>query len=174
LALQITALSYLRFPPLLAAMAEAPKQLLDLPDEILNFVAEAVDNIASLRALARTCTRFQDHAERFIYRSLTIEHGAQARSLHKAISRRPRRATVASKLTVAPSTVATRGTEHIPWMLEKMNCVKELFLESPFCNRPTCSEFVEDQERYARLFCRASLQVTDPSERLLSQLVTCK
>ena len=61
-----------------AAMAKAPKQLLNLPDEILNFVAEAIDTGTSLGALARTCRRLQDHAERFIYRSLIIEHGAQA------------------------------------------------------------------------------------------------
>jgi hypothetical protein len=162
------------FQPLFAIMAKSPKQLLDLPDEILNIVAEAVDHIASLRALARTCSRFQDHAERFIYRSLTIEHGAQARGLHKAIARRPRRAAMALKLTVAPSTVATRGTEHIPSMLEKMNCLKHVFIESPFCNRPACSEFVEDQERYAKILSKSSLQVIDPSERLLSQLVSCK
>jgi hypothetical protein len=154
--------------------AKAPKQLLDLPGEILDYVAEAVDHIASLRALARTCTRFQDYAERFIYRSLTIEHGAQARGLHNAISRRPRRATMVLKLTAAPSTVATRGTEHIPLMLEKMNLVKDLFIESPFCNRPACSEFVEDQERYAKIFCKSSLQVVEPSERFLSQLISCK
>ena len=155
-------------------MAKSPKQLLDLPDEILSLVAEAVDHLTSLRALARTCTRFQEHAERFIYRSVTIEHGAQARGLYKAISRRSRRATMALKLTVAPSTVATRGTEHIPSMLERMNCVKSLFIESPFCNRPACSEFVEDQERYAIIFYKSSLQITDPSKRLLSQLVSCK
>jgi hypothetical protein len=38
-----------------AAMAKAPKQLLNLPDEILNFVAEAINNGTSLGALARTC-----------------------------------------------------------------------------------------------------------------------
>jgi hypothetical protein len=152
----------------------SPKQLLDLPDEVLNFVAEAVDNLNSLHALARTCTRFQDHAEKFIYRSLTIEHGAQAQALHKAIIARPRRATMASKLTVAPSMVATRGIEHIPSMLERMNCVKDLFIESPFCKKPGCSEFVQDQERYANIFRKSSLHVVDPSVRLLSQLVSCK
>jgi hypothetical protein len=152
----------------------SPKQLLDLPDEVLNFVAEAVDNLNSLHALARTCTRFQDHAEKFIYRSLTIEHGAQAQALHKAIITRPRRATMASKLTIAPSMVATRGIEHIPSMLEKMNCVKDLFIESPFCKKPGCSEFVEDQERYANIFRKSSLHIVDPSARLLSQLVSCK
>jgi hypothetical protein len=152
----------------------SPKQLLDLPDEVLNFVAEAVDNLSSLHALACTCTRFQDHAEKFIYRSLTIEHGAQAQALHKAITARPRRAAMASKLTVAPSMVATRGIEHIPSMLEKMNCVKDLFIESPFCNKPGCSEFVEDQERYANIFRKSSLHIVDPSARLLSQLVSCK
>jgi hypothetical protein len=81
---------------------------------------------------------------------------------------------MALKLTVAPHAVATRGTEHIPWMLEKMNCVKDVFIESPFCNRPACSEFVEDQERYAKMFCKSSLQVIDPTDRLLSQLVSCK
>jgi hypothetical protein len=152
----------------------SPRQLLDLPDEVLNFVAEAVDNLNSLHALARTCTRFQDHAEKFIYRSLTIEHGAQAQALHKAIIARPRRATMASKLTVAPSMVATRGIEHIPSMLERMNCVKDLFIESPFCKKPGCSEFVEDQERYANIFRKSSLHIVDPSVRLLSQLVSCK
>lgn len=155
-------------------MTMSPKQLLDLPDEVLNFVAEAVDNLNSLHALARTCTRFQDHAEKFIYRSLTIEHGAQAQALHKAIIARPRRATMASKLTVAPSMVATRGIEHIPSMLERMNCVKDLFIESPFCKKPGCSEFVEDQERYANIFRKSSLHIVDPSVRLLSQLVSCK
>src|SRR6266496_3937060 len=97
------------------------KQLLDLPDEILNFVAETVENGTSLGALARTCRRLQDHAERFIYRSLIIE----------AISRRPRRAAVVSKLFVVTSAVATRGIEYIPWMLEKMNCLKNLLIQSP-------------------------------------------
>jgi hypothetical protein len=152
----------------------SPKQLLDLPDEVLNFVAEAVDNLNSLHALARTCTRFQDHAEKFIYRSLTIEHGAQAQALYKAITARPRRATMASKLTVAPSMVATRGIEHIPSMLEKMTCVKDLFVESPFCKKPGCSEFVEDQERYANIFRKSSLDIVNPSARLLSQLISCK
>jgi hypothetical protein len=124
--------------------------------------------------LARTCRLLQDHAERFIYRSLIIEHGAQARGLYKAVSRRPRRAAVASKLFVAPSAVATRGTEYIPRMLEKMNCVKNLLIQSPFCGQPSSSEFMEDQAQYASLFRRSSLQVTNPSERLLSQLVDCK
>jgi hypothetical protein len=155
-------------------MAKSAKQLLDLPDEILNLIAEAVDHITSLRALARTCSRFQGHAERFIYRSLIIEHGAQARLLYKAISRRPQRAAMTLNLVVAPSAFATRGTEHIPWMLEKMNCVKDVFIESPFCKRPTCSEFVEDQERYAKMFRSSSLENIDSSERLLSQLVSCE
>jgi hypothetical protein len=80
--------SCLRLRSLSAAMAKALKQLLDLPDEILNCVAEAVDDVTSLRALARTCRRLQDQAERFIYCALIIEHGAQARGLYKAISRR--------------------------------------------------------------------------------------
>lgn len=155
-------------------MGISTKQLLDLPDEILDIVADMLNHLPSLRALARTCTRFQDHAERFIYRALVIEHGAQARGLYKAMSKRPRRATMALKLIIAPSTVATRGTEHIPSMLEKMHCVKDLFIQSPFCNRPGCSEFVEDQERYAKIFCKSSLRVTDPSKRLLSQLLSCK
>jgi hypothetical protein len=155
-------------------MAEAPKQLLDLPDEILNFVAEAVENGTSLVALARTCRRLQDHAERFIYRSLIIEHGAQAGRLDKAISRPPRRAAVVSKLFVVPSAVATRGIEYIPWMLEKMNCLKNLLIQSPSCAQPSSSESMEDQAQYANLFRRPSLHVTNPSERLLSQLVDCK
>src|SRR5205814_7929202 len=75
---------------------------------------------------------------------------------------------------LAPSMVATRSIEHIPSMLEKMNCVKDLFIESPFCKKPGCSEFVEDQERYANIFRKSSLDIVDPSARLLSQLVSCK
>ena len=78
------------------------------------------------------------------------------------------------KLILAPAMVATRGTEHVPSLLEMMVFVKDIFIESPFCNDPACSEFVEDQVRYAQIFRKSALLTLDPSERLLSKLVSCK
>ena len=150
--------------------------LLSLPHEIVVTIVASVQDRKALRNLASTCKRLQDFVEPFVYRSILLEHGVDAESLHQAITRVPPRADYVHRLKVVPFENALEGIEAVPQLLTTSPKLCDLVLETPFIWHPMFSEaWNAHQSRCRVVFKDASLLSTMPVQhRPLQSLKSCR
>ncbi|KAF2160571.1 hypothetical protein M409DRAFT_70325 [Zasmidium cellare ATCC 36951] len=121
--------------------------LLDLPNELIAHIIEQVDNIRTLRRLARTCRRVQHLAEPALYRSILVRTGPETNDIRLALDSRPERAAGIHYLEIPCHARYRQDFEAIADLLDRARNLKELIFESPQCNT---SEF-EDAETWREM-----------------------
>ena len=154
--------------------------LLALPDELLLCVLSHLsDDRGSLSAFACACQRLQDLAEPFLYASNLITRGSQVQGLSHALTARKERVRLVQSLDLRCRYRYTAGMSVIMTILPALVNLKELTIESPWCNQSAASPDAWDDEieSYARIFRDASLLATSSkggSDQSLARLQSCE
>ena len=136
-----------------------PSLLLALPDElVLCVLSHLSDDRDSLSAIACACRRLQDLAEPFVYASNLITAGSQVQGLSHALTARKERVRLVQSLDLRCRFRYTAGMSIIMTILPALVNLKELTIESPWCNHSAASPDAWDDEieSYARIFRDAS------------------
>lgn len=115
-------------------METSTSQLLALAVELLIEIISQVQDRQSLCALARTCSRLQNLTEDFIYESLLIRNGRQARALAQLFASGRIRARAVHDLQIRWPHTSEDGIEDIDPVLKDITQLKHLRIESPCCN----------------------------------------
>ncbi|KAE9970489.1 hypothetical protein EG327_010250 [Venturia inaequalis] len=115
-------------------METSTSRFLALADELLIEIISQVQDRQALCALARTCGRLQNLTEDFIYESLLIRNGDQARSLAHLFASRRIRARAVHDLQIRWPHTSEDGIEDIDPVLKDLTQLKHLRIESPCCN----------------------------------------
>lgn len=115
-------------------MEASTSQFLALADELLVEIISKVQDRQALCALARTCSRLHNLAEDFIYESLLIRKGVQARSLAQLFTSGRLRARAVHDLQIRWPYTSEDGIEDIDPVLRDFTQLKHLRIESPCCN----------------------------------------
>ena len=134
--------------------------LLALPDELpLCVLSHLSDDRDSLSAIACTCRRLQYLAEPFIYASNLITKGSQVPRLSHALAARKELLRVVQSLDLRCRYQHAAGMSFMMNLLPALVNLKELTIESPWCNQSAASPdaWNEEVESYARIFRDASL-----------------
>lgn len=137
-----------------------PCLLLALPDELpLCVLSHLSDEPDSLSAIACTCRRLQHLTEPFIYASNLITKGSQVPRLSHALIARKERMRLVHGLDLRCRYEHTAGMSSMMNLLPALVNLKELTIESPWCNQSADSPdaWNEEVESYARIFRDASL-----------------
>lgn len=115
-------------------METSTPQFLALADELLIEIISQLQDRQSLCALARTCSRLQNLTEDFIFESLLIRNGTQARSLAQLLTSGRIRARAVHDLQIRWPHTSEDGIEDIDPVLKDLTQLKHLRVESPCCN----------------------------------------
>lgn len=145
-----------------------------LPDELLAAIVAFLDEI-STSCVAAVCTRLNDLAEPFLYKSINVSKGSQAVALAKAVARRPSRAAYIRTMLVSTRFEWAAGINQLPGSLDRMRNLQDLSLETPDCNMKSPEErvpWIMLQDRYERIFQHSSL-LLPPASRSLPRLRSC-
>ena len=137
-----------------------PFSLLALPDELLLCVLSHLSNERRfLSAVASACRKLQDLAEPFIYESILVVNGSQLPRLSYALTARKERVRFINSLDLRCRYTLTAGMSSIDTLLPVLVNLKELTIESPWCNHSAISPDAWDDEvrSYTRTFRDASL-----------------
>ena len=137
-----------------------PLSLLTLPDELLlGVLSHLPGEPESLSAIACACRRLQDLAEPFIFASNLITNGSQVPRLSHALTARKERLRSVHSLDLRCRFEHTAGMTSMMTLLPALVNLKQLTIESPWCNRPRVSPpaWDDEVESYARIFRDASL-----------------
>ena len=110
-------------------------RLLDLPNELLAVIVCYIEDVDSLRALARTCRRLQRVAEAELYRYVLQRTGKQAIQLGEAVKRRPSRADALQVIDSRCKWNHRLGLLALAEVIARATYLKELTVESPYCTR---------------------------------------
>ncbi|KAL8788285.1 MAG: hypothetical protein Q9195_007382 [Heterodermia aff. obscurata] len=137
-----------------------PFSLLALPDELLLGILSCLSaEQSALSAVACACRRLQNLAEDFIYASNLIIKGSQAQRLSHALTARKDRVRLVHSLDLRCRFAHAAGMSVMNTLLPGLVNLKELTIESPWCNHSAVSTEVWDDalESYAQTFRDASL-----------------
>jgi len=157
-------------------MAHATLGLLHLPDEILINVFGFLDFGALCNAVL-VCKHFDDLAEPFLYHTIHILTGQQAKALVNCIIQNRLRATWIRSLLVSTKFEDDDGLELLPPTIRLMRNLLDLRLETPDCNSKFPDErtsWVSLQDRYERIFEHSSAAVPKGVGKCLPNLRSCK
>ena len=135
-------------------MAQAVS-LLTLPDELLLCVLSHLsDEQDALSAIACACHKLQDLAEPFIYASKLITQGSQLSRLSDALATRKERVKWVHGLDLRCRHTHTEGVSLMNTLLPSLVNLRELTIESPWCNRSARSPEAWNDllESYAQIF----------------------
>jgi len=111
--------------------AEQSGRLLSLVDELLLNIIDHVDSHQALCNLAATCTRFQGIAEPYVWRSLLVLNGSQARNIALALDSRDLRIEYIRELSVRYKDEHRAGIEELNHFIPLMQRLGHLTIESP-------------------------------------------
>jgi hypothetical protein len=114
--------------------------LLGLPNELITAIAEQIDDEVSLRSLALSCRRIQGLAEPSLYRSIFHLYGLQLAKLHSSLCAKPRRAQYIHSIESRCRTTHLTDLDFLARVVDLATNVRNLILESPFCNVWMASE----------------------------------
>ena len=154
--------------------------LLNLPDELLiSMLSHLAIDLPTLTAISCACKRLQDLAEPLIYASILITKGSQILQLCRALEARTERARFVHALDLRCRYQHTEGMSFMETLLPGLEHLKELTIESPWCNHSSATPIVWDNEveSYARTFANASLFANPQTLRLgqpLARLRSCQ
>ena len=157
-----------------------PRVLLALPDELLLCVLFHLSyEPDSLSAIARACSRLQDLSEPFIYASILITKGSQVPRLSHALTARRERVQFVHSLDLRCRYAHTAGMSSMNTLLPALVNLKELTIESPWCNQSAASPEAWDDalQSYAQTFRDASLLANSYDvgpEQPLARLQSCQ
>ena len=144
-------------------------QLLDLPDEILLSVLSYVPERPDVIKILLTNRHLNRLAEPFLYNTVQVTHGAQAKIIAANIRSRQVIATWIRSLLVSTKFGDDDGLERLPQCLSKMCNLKELRLETPDCNQKPAEDRVSWtrlQDQYETVFENASIAPPQPPSYL--------
>lgn len=108
--------------------------LLQLANELVAAIIGQIDDIHTLRSLARTCHCLQYLAEAILYRSIFHRTGTQAALLSHAVASRPERAEVIHVIDSRCEYSRRGGLLSLVSVIATAKNLRELTIESPFCN----------------------------------------
>lgn len=143
--------------------------LLDLPNELIAHIIEEVENIRTLRRLARTCRRVQHLAEPVLYRSILVRTGPETNDIRLAIDSRPERAGGIHSLDIPCHARYHQDFTAIAELLHRAHNLKELMFESPQCNTSDFEDTETWRQMAGRLFQPFQSAVALENERDLSR-----
>jgi F-box-like len=151
-------------------------QLLELPDEILAYVFQFIDNTDDLINNACVNSRFKELSEPYLYRNIEIFGKNQALSFSAAVKAKPVRAGRVKTFLLSPTFGEHEGLQALPDIIRSMRNVRTLRLETPDLNhqQPRARiPWITLQERYERIFEGSSILVPNPTHRYLPFLTEC-
>lgn len=137
--------------------------LLSFPDELLiSILSHLAIDLPTLSALSWVCKKLQDLAEPLIYASILITKGSQTQRLVHALDARKERMRYVHALGLRCRYTQTEGMSLMKSLLPRLEHLKELSIESPWCNHSSASPSMWDEEveSYARIFSNAPLFVS--------------
>jgi hypothetical protein len=149
--------------------------LLELPNELVAHVIEFVHDSATLRGLACTCARLQQLTEPVLWRELLIRESPKLKGILKAMRTRRERTSALQRLNV-PCDSYFQDMRSLAELLEMVQNLRELMIESPSCNAIEFEDLDEWQPMMEQLFSPFQ-QISgnsDLSPRPLQQLKSCK
>lgn len=111
-----------------------PSSLLDLPTELITDIVEYINDLETFRALVSTCSRLQSITEPALYRSIFHRTGEAAIDLCKAIDARPERANAINVIESRCKWQKRAGLISLAPVISRAKNLKELTIESPYCN----------------------------------------
>lgn len=115
-------------------LAPAADGILTLVDELLLNIIDHIDSHQALCNLAATCMRFQDLVEPYIWRSLLIITGGNARKVALALDSREARIDYVQDLAIRYKDSRREGIEELNHFIAVMPKLRNLVLESPCPN----------------------------------------
>lgn len=137
--------------------------LLSFPDELLiSILSHLAIDLPTLSALSWVCKKLQDLAEPLIYASILITKGLQTQRLVHALDARKERVRYVHALNLRCRYAHTEGMSLMKSLLPRLEHLKELTIESPWCNHSSVSPAMWDEEvqSYAHILSDASLLVS--------------
>jgi hypothetical protein len=135
---------------------------LSLATEIIISVIESIDDPTDLVCLAQTCKKLQPFAEAQSFKTLRARDGQHVQELAIVLDCRPERFNYVQQLTATPKRREWQGFQIVPSLVKKMGNLRELWVESPPCNRNSSSWWIaESQKEYMKMFREANGDVGD-------------
>jgi hypothetical protein len=157
------------------ASSGKPRQLLDLPDELLASILGNLD-FDSLLEVVLVCKHLGDLADPFLYHNIEILTGEQGAGLSYSLLERPSRAKRIRSFLVSTKLGETDGLAQLPPLISRMSNLQELRLETPDCNKEEPADrvpWLNLQNRYERVFEGGSILFPDRARRYLPNLQSC-
>ena len=139
-----------------------PRQLTELPSELIADIIEHVDNRETLVSLAGVCSELRNLTEPVLYRSILQRTGAEAVRLQKAIKARPCRARWLHTIDSRCKFSKREGLISMASVIMKARSLKELTIESPYCNRTHGDEYDHWKTTMYQMLCPLSTNNNAP------------
>lgn len=145
--------------------------LLDLPNELIALVVEAIDHVATLANLACTSRRVQELTEPVLWRHLLFSGSSTARGIVAAMNSRSKRADAVMSLNVPCDLHFGPDLAILASIMQTAKNVTEVTVQSPRCNQEdfeTAQEWSPMMDALCLPFQRASAGLA--AERPLQKL----
>lgn len=115
-------------------MEQSAAQLVALADELLIEIISQIDDRQSLCSLAHVSSRLQGLTEPYIYKSILITTGDQARNLVQIFKSRDARKRAVRDLQIRYLHTSEDGIEDLNAVLKDLTQLRHLRVEAPCCN----------------------------------------
>lgn len=136
--------------------------LLDLPNELIAYIIELVDDIPTLRRLACSSRRVQHLTEPVLWRKLLVKKGTNARQILAAYITHPSRAKMLQVLNVPCDPDFGRDLAALAALMDKAENLKTLEIQSPSCNEGSFETEAEWRPMMDQLFLPFQRAVAGP------------
>ena len=122
------------FKKVAATLVKKQSHLIDLPNELIAQILEYIDDVATLRHLARTCRRMQDVGEALLYQRILTRSGDSTLAILNAFHSRPGRASAVQYLDIPCDSRVRHNFNAIAGVITSASYVREIMIESPGCS----------------------------------------